>query len=172
MSGTPVQPPPEPGLEPDPASEPARRRRSPSLAAALSFLWPGLGQAYAGASGRAAIQGLPMLAVVAGVVAVLVLVGPAVAFVHLFQPATALLAGVVIAGLGLWRAASIADASQTAARRPFRRQALAARLAVLGLILLTALVHAWAGSVIWSAYQAGVRMTHIPYTGAGPAVTM
>jgi LCP family protein required for cell wall assembly len=88
---------------------PHRLRGSRSFAAFLSFVWPGLGQAYAGSRRLALLFALPALAV--AVLAVYEARQGLTVFVARFiDPAFALLALLVIVGLGAWRLASVAHA--------------------------------------------------------------
>lgn len=141
------------------------RGRWSSLAAFLSFLWPGLGQAHRGRRRAAAIHGLPVLALAAGAVLFVLVAGPAVTFVYLLQPTVALLVGLLVVALALWRAWSIADAARPAPPQAVRRHASAAprpawstRILVLTLILVVGLMHGWAGAVTWTAYEAGQKI--------------
>src|SRR4029079_16260891 len=72
-----------------------RRRRSPGLAAFLSFLWPGLGQWYAGTRRTALVFASPVV-VVAVVVASWLLQGPEALAIQMFSPGTALTIVVLI----------------------------------------------------------------------------
>lgn len=148
-----------------------REERPPSVSVAsfLSFIWPGLGQAFVGARRAATIQALPIAAVVAVVAATALWLGPAVTFVHLLQPGIALLAGVAIAVLCVWRIASIVDAALRA--RPWRWWSGSARVLVVALVAFSILLHGWAGSVVWSAYQAGQRIAQPIDPSTPPAPT-
>ena len=92
-------------------------RHSAVLAAALSFLWPGLGQGWAGARRRALLFAAPMMLLVAAALLVLLVQGRARAFGLLLQP------GVLLVLLGLnvvvlaYRLLAIVDAYRVANRR-------------------------------------------------------
>ena len=93
------------------------KRRSPALAALLSFLFPGLGQAYAGRPLRAILFALPMLLLLIGLLLALA-GGPAnLLGMLLRQEVLAALAAVNLALL-LYRLAAIIDAYLVA--RPAR----------------------------------------------------
>ena len=142
-----------------------RGRRSPSIATFFSFLWPGLGQWYAGKGRSAVIFALPVLAV-ALVVLVQVMGGAASVLVSLFEPSTALTILVLIGLLGLWRLISMADAlTGTERGRSWRKPA---PLAIFGaLALVVVVVHGVAASWAWSFYDAG---SHIFVAQEGPDV--
>jgi LCP family protein required for cell wall assembly len=142
-----------------------RGRRSPSIATFFSFLWPGLGQWYAGKGRSAVIFALPVLAV-ALVVLVQVMGGAASVLVSLFEPSTALTILVLIGLLGLWRLISMADALTGTERGRSWRQP--APLAIFGaLALVVVVVHGVAASWAWSFYDAG---SHIFVAQEGPDV--
>ncbi len=142
---------------------PAPRRRSPLVAAVLSFLFPGLGQAYAGETRSARLHGLPSALLVAAFALLWIVIGPTVLFVYLFQPALAMMAIAVIFAFGLWRAYSILHASglgrTTKAARPAAGARTSAALLVVALIGGVAVMHGWATQLVWSAYQAGVKIS-------------
>jgi LCP family protein required for cell wall assembly len=132
------------------------RGRSPAIAAVLSFIWPGLGQWYAGARAAAVVFALPVL------IAVLVpltwlLRGPESFVFQLLSPGTALTIVVLIALLGVWRfVAMIEGVSATGGRAAYRQPKLAAGLAVMtGAILVS---HLAVGSLAWSFYSASSKI--------------
>ena len=144
-----------------------RGRRSPSIATFFSFLWPGLGQWYAGKGRSAVIFALPVVAV-ALVVLVQVMGGAASVIVSLFEPSTALTILVLIGLLGLWRLISMADALTGTERGRSWRQP--APLAIFGgLALVVVVVHGVAASWAWSFYDAG---SHIFVAQEGPDVVV
>jgi len=126
---------------------------SRSVAAALSFVWPGLGQLYAGKRRQAAIFAAPAL-----VVALLLLYqarqGLTVLAARFLDPAFALWALVIIIGLGVWRAISVMHAFQvvpeaeaTSASRRRTEQT------VLGVLLaLIVATHGVAGALAYIDY--------------------
>ena len=123
------------------------RPSRPWLAALLSFLFPGLGQAYAGRSRAAMAFALPALAVVAAVAASLIGI--------LDLPRNALLStGFLLAVLlvngavFVWRSAAIADAGLWPLRDGLERHRNWNGAAVGLLLVLTVAMHTWVGVVI------------------------
>lgn len=117
------------------------------LAALLSFIFPGLGQAYAGRLGMALLLALPVLLL--GMAVSVVLTG-AIGGLRNSVLSNDFLVGVLVANgvLVAWRGVAILDAGLhrwSALRRPERRAAL---LAVAGLVVLTIGMHAWLGGVV------------------------
>lgn len=140
--------------------------RHPALAAALSFVFPGLGQAYAGYRGMALALALPVAALVAVGVAAVVLGGASLRNLALSGP---FLAGMVMLNLGLlaWRLFAIAHVGfrttasavepmpagdGTLALSPTRAQIRPGRAASTGVVVMLLLaavaMHAWAGLII------------------------
>jgi LCP family protein required for cell wall assembly len=133
-----------------------RRRRSPGIAAFLSFLWPGLGQFYAGARRSGLLFAVPVL-VVAVVLASWLLQGPEAVVVQMFSPGTALTIVVLIALLAVWRVVSMIDVVSTLGdRRAWRRPGLSAAIAVMVVVVVVS--HAAAASLAWSFYSAGSKI--------------
>jgi LCP family protein required for cell wall assembly len=131
----------------------AARARSPSLAAFLSFLWPGLGQWYLERRRSALVFAIPV-----GLVALAVLIqgirGIPQFALEMFTPSVALTALVLIALLCAWRLIAILDAALIAGgRRTFRIPSVTATVAILS--LTTLLVHGLLGYYAWSFYRAG-----------------
>jgi polyisoprenyl-teichoic acid--peptidoglycan teichoic acid transferase len=107
------------------------RGRSPSLAAALSFLWPGLGQFYLRNRRAAAIFAAPPVVVLA-LLAYGLRRGPVVFAADLFANRTVgLVTVVVLLLLGAWRLASVALAFRDGAPAGSHRVADKAILAAL-----------------------------------------
>jgi LCP family protein required for cell wall assembly len=125
------------------------RRRSPTIAAALSFLWPGLGQWYAGRVAEALFFAVP-------VALVLLLMVAWVAGGNIFDllvPSVALTLLAIIFADALWRIwsgvrAAILAGGRDALTRP------ATGAAVIGLTLAVVVTHMWATAVAWSLFQA------------------
>jgi polyisoprenyl-teichoic acid--peptidoglycan teichoic acid transferase len=143
------------------------KERSPSWAAVLSFIWPGLGQLYRGRSGSAVVYALPPFLVLV-MAAVAVAGGLEQLALRLFSPAVALSVTAVIGLLALWRIVSILDArrrtqADAPEARPHRSLALALILSVL--VIAT---HGFAGYYTYSFYRAGQQI-HEPLTGAEPS---
>ena len=117
------------------------RSRNPALAALLSFVFPGLGQAYAGQRRLAAILAAPVVLLAVGAVLVATL------FVDELRNdllSASFLTAALVADVGLmgWRLFAIA---QVGFDRP-------RRVAGIGLVVLllvgTVAMHAWAGVVV------------------------
>jgi len=147
--------------EPRPPQATRGRRPSPALAAALSFILPGLGQAYAGQRGRALAWAVPTLAVVALLVGLLAIhrdMGYVAGI--LIQPGSLALAVVADLAFLVYRVAAIVDAYRVAARATPRLPGTAmpnairvglAATAVLVVATITAQgLVAWVG---WNAYD-------------------
>jgi LCP family protein required for cell wall assembly len=129
----------------------ASHPRRPALAAFLSFLFPGLGQAYVGHRGMAVALAMPVTILLAVTVAGVLLAGEELRNLLLSE---AFLGGLVALNLALlaWRIFAIAEAGRPLAR-PFGGASLTpgragAIGAVLVLLVLTVVMHAWAGVVI------------------------
>ncbi len=130
-----------------------RAKRSPSLAACLSFLWPGLGQWYVGRRRSAFVFAVPV-ALAFGAIAAQASGGIPELALELFTPSFALTALILVALLGAWRLIAIVDAAAAAGgRRALRTPAVGAVVAVL--LGTTLAVHAVLGYYTWTFYQAG-----------------
>jgi polyisoprenyl-teichoic acid--peptidoglycan teichoic acid transferase len=127
--------------------ERAARPRSPSIAALLSFLWPGLGQWYAGRRWAALLFAVPVGAA-AGLLASQLRGGLFTFVGSLLDPTfgVAMLAGIAI--LGLWRVLAMIHAARVASRTGWRRRGLGIVLPVL--LLLAVGAHGAAGYYVWS----------------------
>jgi LCP family protein required for cell wall assembly len=133
-----------------------RRPRSPGIAAFLSFIWPGLGQLYAGARRTGIVFALPV-AVVAIVLASWLLQGPEALVIQMFSPGTALTIVVLIGLLAVWRIVSMVDvATSLGGRSVWRRPAMSSAVALMVVLVLVS--HAAAASLAWSFYQAGSKI--------------
>ena len=132
------------------------RSRSPSLAAFLSFLWPGLGQWYLDRRRSALVFAVPVaLAVVA--VATQSIRGLSQFYLEMFTPSVALTALVLIGLLCVWRLISIVDAALIAGgRRALRMPSVAGTVAILALV--TVVVHGVLGYYALTFYQAGTEI--------------
>src|SRR4051794_16643861 len=129
------------------------RRRSPSIAAFLSFLWPGLGQWYAGRPRAALLFAVP-IAIVLIVFLAWLARGIEQAVFAMLLPSVALTFAIVIVLAGAWRIGSSGHAAYVSGgRAAFRKRATAATLVVVTLVV--AVTHLWAASVAWSFYRAG-----------------
>src|SRR5687768_16567107 len=142
------------------------RSRSPVLAAFLSFVWPGLGQWYAGRPRAAVLFAVPVAAVL-----LLLLVwlagGIERALVDLLLPAVAVTFIVLILAEGAWRIAALVHAAWlTGGQRAFREPPVGGAVAALALLVVVS--HIWAASVAWSLYEASDRVFD---PGTGPVAS-
>lgn len=126
--------------------------RSPSLAALLSFLWPGLGQLYTGKRRLAAIFAVPALFVLLLVIYELSrgLLEFAVSFV---DPSVSGPAAVIVLALGAWRLAAVIHAWLSGVQRSSRR--VLDRLVVGALVAVIVISHAGAGYLLAVTYDTG-----------------
>jgi LCP family protein required for cell wall assembly len=134
---------------PSPASEEAEPvvsgRRSPSVAALLSFLWPGLGQLYAGKRRLAAIFAVP------AVLALLLLAyqlrqGPLVFIARMADPSFSFAAAVIVILLGALRLVAVVHPFAVGVRRETRKKRRVVDGLVVGLLAAVIVVsHASAG---------------------------
>jgi LCP family protein required for cell wall assembly len=131
------------------ASTPGRPRW---LAALLSFLWPGLGQLYAGRR-RLAIAFAVPAALVLLVLIYQMRQGLFVFGTRLINPDFALGAFVVVLLLGAWRIAAVAHAFLVGEALDTRRTLERAVLAALVVVIVAS--HSAAGYMLWVTYNAG-----------------
>jgi LCP family protein required for cell wall assembly len=148
-------------------------RHSAVLAAALSFIWPGLGQGWAGARRRALLFAVPMMLLAAAGVLTLIVQGRGRAFGLFVQPSALLaLLGLNVVVLA-YRLLAIVDAYRVADKRWPRpaggQTAIAAVL--LGVVLGgTLLMHGWLGLVAYKAYDTLGSISH-PFSTPTPMPT-
>ena len=138
----------------DPNSVPSRTSRSPAFGALLSFLWPGLGQLYAGRRLFAVVFAVP------AVVAVAVILyeardGMAVLAARFLDPDFAWAALVAVVAFGLWRLFSVIHAFATGDQRLATRTGERFVLAIL--LLLVVASHAAGAVYLWSAHDIGAH---------------
>jgi LCP family protein required for cell wall assembly len=143
-------------LTPATSGESTPARRSPSVAAILSFVWPGLGHWYMRRERAARLFAMPYIAVLllVGLQATSGLSGLAAL---LISPSSALTIAILIALLGIWREVAVIDSA--IAIRPHGAWRGGRSLIVLGLV--TSIIvgtHVWAASVAWAFYDAGSRI--------------
>lgn len=135
--------------------------RSPSIAVFLSFLWPGLGQWYAGRRRSALIYALPVVLVAVAVVAQ-ARNGIVELALQLFTPALALNALILAGVTGIWRLLSMLDAMTAAGgRRAWRRSRVGPVFGLLAAVVV--FTHAAIGFNAWTLYQAGSEI----FVGSG-----
>ena len=124
--------------------------RSASVAAGLSFIWPGLGQWYLGRRRAALLYALPV-----ALVALVVLVRAASGLVRfaaqLLDPSIALTALILIIVLGAWRLLSMVDASAAVNRKGVFKGRPGQVLAVLAALVLA--THGILAFYAWSFYE-------------------
>lgn len=123
-------------------------RRSPTLAALLSFLLPGLGQILAGRTRRGILFALPALALVA-VGAALWLTNRSLLIRAALNPTLLLVLVALSVALLLYRSWAIVDAYRL---NPPRRPLLPA-LVLVALLAVGVYAHGWVAYVGWSAHQ-------------------
>jgi LCP family protein required for cell wall assembly len=144
---------------PQPGSQASRYPRpSPALAAFLSFLLPGLGQAYAGQRRRALLWALPTLVLFGALVVLVVAVrDPGYLVGLLIQPTWLLLILALDLAFLAYRIAAIVDAYRVAAgvrRGPGARRALRlGAIAMAGLVVATVALQGAVAWVDWNAYD-------------------
>jgi polyisoprenyl-teichoic acid--peptidoglycan teichoic acid transferase len=142
--------------------------RSSTVAAFLSFLWPGLGQWYRGRPKAAALYAVPA-ALALGVAAAQILSNPAEWALQLFAPSFSLTILILVVLLGLWRLLAMVDAGMP--RGGWRYATGKAASAFMGLALVVVMVHSVAAWYVWSFYEAGSRIfVTDPGTESGPPV--
>ena len=141
-------------------------RRSASIAVVLSFIWPGLGQAYQRRYRAALIYAVPVALVLGWAAVEAITRGLQGIALDLFDPSyaqTALILGLI---MGAWRLVAMADA-WLFARRSGGRVALAAGILVaLGISVVGA--HGYLGYLTWSFYDAGSQI----FVGGGGDVPL
>ena len=137
-------------------SAPTRRGRSPYTAGFLSFLWPGLGQWYAGRDRTAALFALPVVGI--ALVLLLQAVGSFGQLVSLIvTPSSALTVLILIGLLAAWRLLAIADAMSIGdVKAPLRHRPTLMTFSALALGVIV--MHGALGYVAWAAYDATSRM--------------
>jgi polyisoprenyl-teichoic acid--peptidoglycan teichoic acid transferase len=137
--------------------------RSPTIAAVLSFLWPGLGQWYAGYARSALFFAIPISA--AALLVLLWLAGGLEgALIDLLVPAVAVAVAGLVLVAGAWRVFSLVHAAWLPfGRASFRRRPVSGT--VVGLTLVVVISHLWAISVAMSLYAASDRIFGPPLAG-------
>jgi LCP family protein required for cell wall assembly len=134
--------------------------RSPAIAAFLSFLWPGLGQWYAGRPQAAILFGAP-IAVIILVLLVWLAGGFERALLDLLLPSVAVTFVIAILAEGGWRVVSLIHAAWLTGGKPaLRRPSVGGPVAALTLVVVV--THLWAAAVAWSLYEASGRMFDPP----------
>ena len=140
------------------ASPPLRdgRPRSPGVAAFLSFLVPGLGQAWAGAGRRGLVVSIPFVAAIALGIGTVAAAGGLIGLAGIAVQPVVLLGILVGDGVFLvYRAWAIVDAGRVARGPKGWRRPLTASTAVVLAVLLaaTTLFHGAVAYVGWNGYD-------------------
>ena len=132
------------------------RKRSPSLAALFSFLWPGLGQLYLSNRRLAAVFAVPSVMVVA-LLAYELRRGPIVFAVELFAERTVGLAALaIVIGFGAWRLLSVVHAFLGGNRSSTRKVVDRAVLVALAAIIVV--THLGSGYYLMALSDAGAEV--------------
>lgn len=135
-------------------------RRSPSMVAFLSFLWPGLGHWYTGRRIAAAVFAVPAIW---ALIPILLQAAKGIEQVALLLilPSSALVVLILAALLGAWRILALADSLRGLGPGAW----WAGRTPIVAAALVLAIVasHAWIGYVAWAGYNAGRGI----FTGQG-----
>jgi LCP family protein required for cell wall assembly len=146
-------------------------RRSASLAAALSFIFPGLGHGWLGAFRRALFLALPMLVLVGFAVGVFAVQGRARLLGLVLQPDVLIALLIVNVAVLAWRAGAMIDAFRLARRRwptADRRNRIAAGV-VLGALLATTLgMHVGLGYLDVKTYDTVAHIFATPEPSLSP----
>ncbi|MGZ8819268.1 MAG: LCP family protein, partial [Mycobacterium sp.] len=129
--------------------------RRPWLSAFLSFLWPGLGQAYQNDRRRAAIQAVPQLLALGSFALALVVLRPIIVVAYLLNPLVSIGLLIVVVVLALWHAWSIGDAVgwPRIARTTRLSSSIRVRLWAVALAGLVVVVHGWVGYNLLAFYR-------------------
>ena len=144
---------------------PERRSHSRLGAAALSFLWPGLGQLYTRRFIAAAVFAVPVL--LASIWLALQLANGLDWFsLSLLDLSFAWTLAIGAAILGLWRLAAMAHAYATAG--PLRRPKVLESCVLAALLVIVVAVHAEASYYAWSFYQFDVDIASNAYVDNSP----
>jgi LCP family protein required for cell wall assembly len=133
---------------------PQRRVVGPLPAAALSFIWPGLGQLATGRRREAAILAIPAAILVLAIASRLI--GRLdVAALTMLDPAFSGFLFFAVVALAGWRSIAVIDAwrSEVALPAPLRAKQLLA-----GLLIAIVVSHAVVGYYAWAFYDAGSRI--------------
>ena len=134
-----------------------RRGRSPAVAAFLSFLVPGLGQAWAGEGVRGLVVSLPFVAAIALAVGTAVAAGGVIGLAGIMVEPAVLAALLVVDVVFLvYRAWAIVDAERVArGPRGWRRPLTGGTTAVVVVLLVvTTAMHGFVGYVGWNGLDA------------------
>jgi LCP family protein required for cell wall assembly len=133
----------------------------PGTTLLLSFIWPGLGQWYAGQPRRALLYALPPLVLVGPLIAVIA-AAPESFLLNLLVPSFASPVLAFVALHAVWRSASVVDAWRRTRRHPSgRRGTLPLVVLLVGCVVIS---HGVAGYYLGSYGAAGAKI----FQGARP----
>ncbi len=150
--------------ETTPSRSPVAQPRSGVVAAFLSFIFPGLGQAYLGDRRTAVIFAVPVFGLVAFIVLVLANRGLAL---RIIDPTVSFALLVVALLFGIWWIAAILHAW-----RGGWHTGLASAVIVLGLVLAVGTADLWGAVQLWRVRNAGeVIFTGNPFDATPPPAT-
>lgn len=139
--------------------------RSASVATVLSFLWPGLGQRYAGRP-RAALRFALPIAVLAVVALLTIVFALGLLATLILQPISALALVAILVLVGVWRIVAMHDAmAGLTSPEPEARQRAKTIFAVLAVVVVIS--HGWLAYATWTFHDAGQRV----FVGDGPSGT-
>ena len=144
-------------------------RPRPSVAAFLSFLWPGLGHLYGGRYRTAAILGVPLLIGLA-YVAIQLTGGVDLFAVQLIDPAFAAAVIFWTVAIGVWRLIAIGTAYRMGSTKA--RASSGARSVLVVLVVAVIGMHAVVGYVATSFYRAGSAIFEPGSDGTTPPVAL
>jgi len=125
------------------------------VAAFLSFLWPGLGQWYAGRLRPALVYAVPVAIVIVAIGSQM-LQGLTAFALQLFDPAMALNVLVLVVAMAGWRILSMVDASAAIDRANMFRGRPGRALIALALVVLVS--HGVLARYAWSFYENGSQI--------------
>ena len=133
---------------------------SPAIAALLSFLFPGLGQIYAGDLRKGVLWALPMILFVLAII--WLLIGPKLAIANLiFNPQTRVAMLVLNVAFFLYHVAAMVDAYSVAKAeryRGFNRTSATAPVVLAGLVAVTSGVEVASGVLDGAVVGRGVKL--------------
>ncbi len=137
---------------------------APAIAAFLSFLWPGLGQWYAGRPRAGVLFAIPIAAILL-LLCVWLSRGIEWALLDLLTQIVAVTFILLVLAEGAWRIASLVHAAWLMGGQPvFRKPPIAGTVAVLTVLVVVS--HVWAAAVAWSLYDGWGRVYVPPVAGA------
>jgi LCP family protein required for cell wall assembly len=131
---------------------PKGRGRSPSFAALLSFIWPGLGQFYLGRRRAAAFLAIPAILTLV-ILAYELRQGVVVFGARFVDPTFSLAVIVIVIVAGLWRLVAVANVLAGGKRR--RSSMVLDELVVVALAVIIIISHVGAGYLLAVTTEAG-----------------